>query len=68
MDQTQVNKLIEALELRLKQLIGEADFGYTCHSGHHTRDIMTTLAVLKGKPEAEKLLANMPQKKDKPHI
>lgn len=56
-----VKELIERLEIRKEQLCG-LDLGYKLHSGHHLRDIMTTLAVLRNEPEAKALLANMPQK------
>jgi len=57
-------QLIKALQTRLKQL--EAQFNgetlpYRIHDGHHTRDILTTLAVLENKPNAQALLDNMPK-------
>ena len=57
-------QLIKVLQVRLKQL--EAQFNdeplpYPIHEGHHIRDIITTLAVLKNKSNAQQLLNNMPQ-------
>lgn len=58
-----IPELIRCLEIRKRQLTGELDLGYKLHSGHHLRDVMTTLAVLQDKPEAEGLLKNMPKLK-----
>ena len=63
MTRAQTNKLIEALEQRKAQLISQCytkHVRYKIHSGHHLRDIITTLAVLRGDKEADKLLINMP--------
>jgi hypothetical protein len=57
-----IKKLIEKLEIRKRQLIeGSA---YPLHQGHHLRDIITVLAVLRNEPNAELLLENMPRKED----
>jgi len=56
-----IPELIKRLEIRKKQLIGELDLGYKLHSGHHTRDIFTVLAVLKNDPKAQQLLEDMPK-------
>ena len=64
MNQENLDKLIKALETRKKQLIAQAEeekLPYPIHSGHHMRDVFTVLAILKNKPEAEKLLENMPK-------
>jgi len=53
-------KLIEALEVRKRQLTGELNSGYALHSGHHLRDVITTLAVLNDDPKADALLRMMP--------
>ena len=69
MNNKQKERLIKALKIRMKQF--EANFNgypmmlaYGLHGGHHTRDILTTLAVLEGKNTANALLAQMPTKKD----
>lgn len=61
MNQKLIKELITRLEIRKLQLIGELDLGYKLHSGHHTRDVITTLAVLQDKPNAKDLLKNMPK-------
>ena len=72
MKQENLDKLIKALETRKKQLITQAEVNYkfaslnlippyTIHSGHHLRDVMTTLAVLQDSPQAKQLLENMPK-------
>jgi len=57
-------QLIKALKVRLKQLeaqvMGEK-LEYPIHDGHHFRDIITTIAVLEGKDNAQALLNNMPK-------
>lgn len=58
-----VKELIRRLEIRKEQLCG-LDLGYKPHSGHHLRDVMTTLAVLRNEPEAEALLKNMPRRSE----
>jgi phage FluMu protein Com len=59
---TPIEKLIEKLEIRKRQLIDDST--YPLHDGHHLRDIMTVLAVLQNDPLAEKLLENMPNEED----
>lgn len=58
-----VEELIKRLETRKKQLLGEIYLGYKLHRGHHLRDIFTVLAVLKDKPKAKDLVANLPKEK-----
>lgn len=67
MTKKQKTRLIEALKIRWKQL--ETNFtgdkiAYRIHDGHHTRDVLTILAVLEGRDSADVLLANMPTEKD----
>ena len=73
MNPEQKKRLIQALEIRMKQF--EANFNsdavglepkYQLHDGHHIRDTLTTLAVLKNQDNAEDLLVNMPTEKDSP--
>ena len=64
MTNKQKQRLIQGLKIRMKQL--EAKFNgdsmaYPLHDGHHTRDVLTMLAVLEGKDNADALLANMPK-------
>ena len=54
-------ELIKRLEVRKEQLLGEIDLGYKVHQGHHLRDVFTVLAFLKGDPQAEGLINNLPQ-------
>ena len=64
MNQENLDKLIKTLEIRKKQLIAQAEgkkLPYPIHSGHYLRDVFTVLAILKNKPEAEKLLENTPK-------
>ena len=64
-----IERLIEALEIRMKQFNAEFEgkpLKYKLHDGHHKRDIVTILAVLKNTHNAESLLANMPTEKDLP--
>jgi len=63
LDAKLVKELIKRLEIRKEQLLG-LNLGYKVHSGHHLRDVMTTLSVLRNEPSAEALLKNMPQKRD----
>ena len=55
------DELIKRLEVRKDQLLGEVDLGYEVHQGHHLRDIFTVLSFLKGHPDAEKMINNLPQ-------
>jgi hypothetical protein len=64
MSEEQKRKLIDALQTRKEQLVGNIELGYKLHSGHHLRDVITILAVLNGDKDADKLLANMPNKGD----
>jgi hypothetical protein len=57
--QMSIKTLIEKLEIRKAQLIGGS--AYPLHQGHHLRDVITVLAVLQNKPDAEKLLEDMPE-------
>jgi len=64
-----IKKLIECLEVRKKQLTGEAEgkkLLYPIHEGHHYRDIITVLAVLKNDTNALQLLNNLPSRMDLP--
>lgn len=54
-------ELIKRLEVRKEQLLGEIDLGYEVHQGHHLRDIFTVLSYLKGHPDAEKMINNLPR-------
>ena len=58
----ELEKLEQKLEIRKRQLIDGSI--YPLNSGHHTRDIITTLAVLNNDPQASKLLDNMPKEED----
>ncbi len=65
MTKKQKESLIKALKIRMKQF--EARFNgeptaYPLNDGHHTRDVLTTLAVLEGKDNADALLDMMPIK------
>lgn len=62
MNEKLIKILIEKLEIRMRQFENGAT--YPLHSGHHTRDVTTVLAVLKNHPLAEKLLENMPKEED----
>ena len=67
MTNKQKQRLIEALKIRMKQ--HDAKFNgnpmkYPLHDGHHTRDVLTTLAVLEGKDNADALLDMMPTERD----
>ena len=69
MNNKQRDKLIKALEIRKSQLLGEAEgktLAYQIHGGHHYRDIITVLAVLKNDPTTTHLLKNMPTEQDLP--
>lgn len=64
----EISELIKRLEIRKRQLSAQLQerkyrtyLGYKVTSMHHMRDIITTLAVLEGKPNAKALLLNMPQ-------
>lgn len=64
MTNKQKQRLIEALKIRMKQLEAKSNgeqLMYPLHDGHHTRDVLTMLAVLEGKDNADALLANMPK-------
>lgn len=63
-----INKLIKALEIRKKQLLiaqGKTP-AYHLYEGHHLRDVITTLAVLKKAKTARALLKTMPTEQDLP--
>lgn len=67
MKEKQKKRLIEALEIRMKQLEAEmTGQKYTLHSGHHVRDVVTILAILKNGDNIDTLLANMPTERDLP--
>lgn len=63
----QTTELINTLEIRQeqlsKQMQGEKT-KYLLSSVHHMRDVMTTLAVLRGDKNADALLKNMPTEDD----
>lgn len=61
MNKKLVSELIRRVELRKRMLLGEVNLGYELHRGHHLRDVMTVLAVLKGHPDAERLVKNLPE-------
>ena len=54
-----LRRLVECLEIRKAQLMGERHDGYKLHRGHHLRDVMTVLAVLRREPYAAELLNKM---------
>lgn len=61
------DELIKRLKIRKQQLEKQffnKNLKYDLHSMHHLRDVVTTLAVLESDTNAEKLLENMPTKKD----
>lgn len=69
MTKAQIDKLIKALEIRKEQLYADINgkkLKYKLHDGHHTRDVLTVLAILNGDKDANKLLANMPTEEDRP--
>ena len=56
-------RLLEGLSIRQLQLttaIQGFELKYPLHSGHHLRDVMTVIEVLKGGENANKLLENLP--------
>ena len=68
LDKEKIEKLIEGLEVREKQLLypcyGEKhegiDLSYKIHKGHHLQDVITVLAVLKeNNPRLNFLLASL---------
>ena len=66
---TEIKRLIEALEIRKKQLIAQAEgrtLAYPLHDGHHYRDVITTLSVLKNDKDKLDYLETMPTEKDLP--
>ena len=66
---TEIKRLIEALEIRKKQLTGVAEgkkLLYPIHEGHHYRDVITTLSVLKNDKNVLSLLETMPTEQDLP--
>lgn len=68
-DEEQYHRLVESLEIRQTQLSAQMQgepVKYTLKQSHHMRDVMTVLAVLKGKPNAIELLKNMPSENDRP--
>jgi len=67
MNEKLVDALIKKLEIRKQQLESQAQEkrgGYRIHEGHHMRDTLTVLAVLKDEPNAEQLVKNMPTEED----
>lgn len=69
MTNKQKERLIEALEIRQKQLT--AGFNdmlnhYQLHDGHHMRDVSTVLSVLRNEGNADNLLERLPTEKDLP--
>jgi hypothetical protein len=62
--------LIDALEIRQKQInaqiLNPESVKYPLHLIHHSRDVFTVLAVLKGDKTARALVDNMPGQKDLP--
>lgn len=66
MTQKQKERLIEALEIRKKQFFDKDKNKYPLNDGHHIRDVVTTLAVLKDDRDADALLAQMPTSEDLP--
>jgi len=63
-----LKRLITSLKIRREQLNADiCDRKYRLHDGHHSRDIMTTLAVLCYATNVEKFLENMPHEKDRPY-
>jgi hypothetical protein len=67
LNRKQIKRLIEALEIRKKQLLAHPkNLRYPIHDGHHLRDIISVLAVLNGESSAQALLRNLPTKLDLP--
>lgn len=69
MTKQQKERLIKSLKIRQKQFeakMFDKPLKYELTDGHHTRDVLTVLAVLEGSPHADKLLEMMPQEADLP--
>ena len=67
MTKKQKERLIEALKIRMKQFeakMSDKPLKYELNDGHHIRDVLTVLAVLEGRHNANGLLLMMPIEED----
>lgn len=55
---------IKRFRIRLNALLGQTKLKYPIHQGHHIRDIITILAILKDAPNKAKLIKNLCSEKD----
>jgi len=55
------SRAIKGFEARLKALTGQKDLGYPLHEGHHLRDLLTLLAILRDDPKKTELVKNLPE-------
>ena len=61
LNQQMRSRAIKGFEARFKALTGQKDLGYSLHEGHHLRDIVTILAILRDDPKKGELIKNLPE-------